>query len=96
MNKSRFLIPILLLILSLLLVNNLALASGDNPPAPLSQSSTPTATHQVYMPLMGNPPGEQAGSAQGSSPLTNWLLGAGLLVVLVVVYVVLTRTRRKK
>lgn len=48
------------------------------------------------MPLMGNPPGEQAGSAQGSSPLTNWLLGAGLLVVLVVVYVVLTRTRRKK
>lgn len=88
---------IALVIVSLLLLNQAAFAAGTNPPVELSQSSTPTATHQVFMPLMGNPPGEQANSAQGSSPLTNWALGVGLLVVLVVVFAVLqTRTRRKK
>lgn len=75
---------------------NVALAAGPNPPAELSQSSTPTATVQLYIPLVGEHGGDAAPLGQAGSPLINWWLGIGALAVAGAAYAAVRLSGRRK
>lgn len=86
----------LALVVVLLFFANAALAAGPNPPAAMSQSSTPTATVQIYMPLVGEHGGDTAPISQAGSPLVNWWLGIGALAVLGAAYAAVRLSGRRK
>ncbi len=88
---------ITLVIVSLLLLNQAAVAAGPNPPAKLSPSTTPTATYQVFMPVMSSRGEGQQASVPAGTAISKWGLGVAALVVLSALYLALrVNARRKK
>ncbi len=87
---------ICLTILALLLANNLALAAGPGPSGGIGQSTQPTTTHQVFAPVVsgGGDSSSPDASVPAGSVLPVWLLGVGVLVVLVGGYLALQLGKR--
>ncbi len=85
-------------LLALLLATHLAFAAGPNPPAPLSQSATPTPASQIFMPVVSGGAGETQTTSQSAAPassaLNQWWIGIAALLAVSFAYLVL-RARRK-
>jgi hypothetical protein len=77
--------------------NTPALAAGPGLDGELGQSTQPTSTHQIFAPVVsGGGDSSPDASVPASSALPAWLLGAGVLVVLVGAYLVLQLGKRDR